>query len=144
MFTQFTSFALLVAISLQAIFGGLNERVSICLGGGHTHEIEEMVDHCEFECSHHYDLFAPNHNENQKDHDEHIDNCDCTDVELGLIALVTTLRAEHSIADIKSQLGSAIQDLLLIAHNARPPPRCDVDIGKQQAVAIIRTVLLRL
>ncbi|MBI69915.1 MAG: hypothetical protein CMJ38_07970 [Phycisphaerae bacterium] len=145
MFTQMTTYALFIAISIQVIFGGLNERVSICLGGGHVHETEEMVDHCGFECSHHDDLFAPSHTDDQKEHDEHIDHCDCTDLELGLIALITTLRVEESIDDLELQaVGVSFFEHQLFSHHNNSPPRCDVDIGKQQAVATIRTVCLRL
>ena len=38
MITKLTTYFLLTAIAIQGIFGGLQESVSICLGGGHNHE----------------------------------------------------------------------------------------------------------
>ncbi len=145
MFTQFTSFALLAAISIQAVFGGLNETVSICLGGGHSHDTEELVEHCEFECSHHDDLFAPSHSDEDKEHDEHIEGCECTDLEFGLVALVTTLRAEQNIDELElNSISESVSIHQIIALHSRPPPRCDVDVGNLQTHAMIRSVRLRL
>ena len=83
MFTNLTTYLLLAAIAIQGVFGGLQESVSICLGGGHEHEVVEVVEHCEFECAHHSTWPTPITS------NEDIDNCDCTDLELGLIVLLT-------------------------------------------------------
>ena len=44
MLPKFTTYLLLTAITIQGVFGGLQDSVSICLGGGHEHEVEEVVE----------------------------------------------------------------------------------------------------
>ncbi|MBT4531173.1 MAG: hypothetical protein HOC27_08200 [Phycisphaerae bacterium] len=86
MFQRLTTILLLSAITIQAVFGGLQDTVSICLGGGHEHEVAEVVEHCEMECSHHNDWVTP------ITKGEDIDNCKCTDLELTLIMLISVPR----------------------------------------------------
>jgi hypothetical protein len=83
MFQKLTTILLLTAIAVQAIFGGLNDSVAICLGGGHEHEATEVVVHCEFECSHHSEWPTP------IVEGEDVEDCSCTDVEISLITLLT-------------------------------------------------------
>ena len=86
MFQRLTTILLLTAITVQAVFGGLQDTVSICLGGGHEHEVAEVVEHCEMECSHHSEWPTPITNS------EDIDDCACTDLELALVTLLTVPR----------------------------------------------------
>jgi len=86
MFNRVITILLLSAIAVQAVFGGLQDSVSICLGGGHEHEIAEIVEQCEMECSHHSNWPTPITDS------EDIDNCKCTDLELSLIMLLAIPR----------------------------------------------------
>ena len=86
MFPKFTTILLLSAITVQAVFGGLQNTVSICLGGGHEHDIAEVIEHCDMECSHHSSWPTP------ISEGEDVDNCDCTDLELVLITLLSVPR----------------------------------------------------
>ncbi|MBC8201401.1 MAG: hypothetical protein H8E86_05080 [Planctomycetes bacterium] len=94
MFPKLTTILLLSAITVQAVFGGLQNTVSICLGGGHEHEIAEVVEHCSMECSHHSSWPAPIAEV------EDIDNCDCTDLELALITLLSVPRDDDDTASL--------------------------------------------
>jgi hypothetical protein len=86
MFQRMTTILLLTAITVQAVFGGIQDTVSICLGGGHEHDVAEVVEHCEMECSHHSDWPSP------ISETEDIEDCACTDLELNLIALLSIPR----------------------------------------------------
>ncbi len=86
MLQRYTTILLLTAITVQAVFGGLQDTVSICLGGGHEHDVAEVVEHCEMECSHHSEWPSPI-SEDEESHD-----CECTDLELALIALLSVPR----------------------------------------------------
>lgn len=86
MFQRLTTILLLTAITVQAVFGGLQDSVSICLGGGHEHEVAEVVEHCEMECSHHSEWPSP------ISETEDIEDCSCTDLELTLITLLSIPR----------------------------------------------------
>ena len=86
MVQRITTLLLLTAITVQAVFGGLQDSVYICLGGGHEHKVEEVVESCAMECNHHNDWATPVSNTDD------IDNCECTDLELALISLLTIPR----------------------------------------------------
>ncbi|MFT4593439.1 MAG: hypothetical protein ACI9JK_001151 [Phycisphaerales bacterium] len=86
MLSKLTTYMILSAIAVQAVFGGLQSTVSICLGGGHEHEVAEVVEHCSHECSHHDQWVTP------VTEDQDVQGCACTDLELALIDLVTTPR----------------------------------------------------
>ncbi|MEE3002314.1 MAG: hypothetical protein VX908_06455 [Planctomycetota bacterium] len=89
---RITTCLVLAAIMLQSVFGGLQGSVVICLGGGHEHEQVAATEQCEWGCSHHDELVTPTSDE------EHIANCDCTDIELGLITLLRTPRGvDHDL-----------------------------------------------
>lgn len=139
MITKLTTYFLLAAIALQGIFGGLQESVSICFGGGHEHEVAAVVEHCEFECSHHGDFVTQNTNE------EHINNCDCTDFELGLITLLVNPRAQDNA---KMAAPTQITFISLTAPaNAqtwRDASQRDDDFGMMQRIAVIRATRLRI
>ena len=96
MFSKLTTYMLLSAIAVQAVFGGLQNTVSICLGGGHEHKIAAVaqLEHCNHECSHH-DQWATPVTEN-----EDVDGCACTDLELALINLVTTPRTNDDVPSV--------------------------------------------
>ena len=59
MLTKFTTYLLLTAITIQGVFGGLQDSVSIFLGVCHKHEVEEVVEHCTLACSHTSDWPTP-------------------------------------------------------------------------------------
>ncbi len=86
MFQRLTTIMLLTALTVQAVFGGLQDSVSICLGGGHEHDVAEVVEHCEMECSHHSEWPTP------LSEGDDIDDCECTDVELTLVTLLSVPR----------------------------------------------------
>ena len=138
MITKLTTYLLLVAIAIQGVFVSLQESVSICLGGGHKHEIEAVVEHCEFECAHHSTWPTPITS------DEDIDNCDCTDLELGLIALLATPRAQDNAMIFTSELFTIAPFVeQTISPSLRGPPKRDDDPGMMQRIAVIRSTRLR-
>jgi hypothetical protein len=90
--SRLTAFLVLIAITLQGAMAGMQENVIICMGGGHEHGPTEVVEHCDLECTHHNEWPTPATN------DEHRDDCDCADIELALITLISTPRnAGHDI-----------------------------------------------
>ena len=137
MFTKFTTYLLLAAIAIQGVFGGLQESVSICLGGGHEHAIAAVVEHCEFECAHHSTWSTPITS------NEDIDNCDCTDLELGLIVLLTTPRAQDSAMMCTHALFTIVPFVEQAdSQSWRGPPQLVDDLGMMQRIAVIRTTRL--
>lgn len=138
MFTKFTAYLLLTAITLQGVFGGLQNSVSICLGGGHEHEVEEVVEQCGLACNHASDWVTPISNED-------IQDCSCTDLEFGLVLLLTTPRDN----DLAMTLVSFAPEVELSVNNHAsrawrgPPLLYDDDIGMMRRIAVIRTTRLR-
>jgi hypothetical protein len=136
---RITTCLVLAAITLQSVFGGLQGSVTICLGGGHEHDPVEVVEQCELGCSHHTEWATP------ASSDEHIANCDCTDIELGLIALLTTPR----VTDHELQSAIAAPSMIVtVQHDTtctslRGPPR-DVkdDPGNRHRLAVVRSTRL--
>ena len=88
MFHRLTTLLLLAALTLQAVFGGLQDSVLICLGGGHDHAaIQEVVVEatpCCGGCSH--EGSWPAAQTVKEDHND----CGCTDLELALVTLLAT------------------------------------------------------
>ena len=139
MFARFTTLLVLAAITLQGVFGSLQGSVLICLGGGHEHAVTEVVEHCGLECSHQSEWPTPAAS------DEHLDNCDCTDFELGLVVLLFTPRvAEHDItlAPAAVSIVSALQLKLGLPEVRGPPSREWHDPGGEYRLAAIRTTRL--
>lgn len=138
MFAKLTIYPLLAAIAIQGVFGGLQESVSICLGGGHEHEVVEVVEHCEFECAHHSTWPTPITS------NEDVDNCDCTDLELGLIVLLTTPRAQDSVILLTPALLTIerFTDQTEL-QTWRGPPQFDDDFGMMHHITVIRSTRLR-
>ena len=138
MITKFITYLLLTAIAIQGVFGGLQESVSICLGGGHEHEIEAVVEHCEFECAHHSTWPMPITS------GEDIDNCNCKDLEFGLIALLATPRVQNNAMIFTSALFTIAPFVeQTISLSWRGPPQCNDDLGMMQRIAVIRSTRLR-
>ena len=138
MITNLTTYLLLAAIAIQGVFGGLQESVSICLGGGHEHEVAEVVEHCEFECAHHSTWPTPITSNTD------IENCDCTDLELGLIVLLTIPRTQDNAIIISPTLLSVIPFVeQTISTSWRGPPLLDDDLGMMHRIAVIRSTRLR-
>ena len=139
MLPKFTTYLLLTAITIQGVFGGLQDSVSICLGGGHEHEVEEVVEQCTLACSHTSDWVTPSTSED-------IQDCSCTDLEFGLVVLLTTPRVNDHAMKFVSFAPSAIE-LSVDNHAPRawrgPPLLHDDDIGMMRRIAVIRTTRLR-
>jgi hypothetical protein len=142
MFQQFTTILILTAITLQGVFGGLQHSVSICLGGGHEHEIAEVAEHCELECTHHSSWPTPISS------DIDIEDCPCTDFELSLITLLSTPRnAADSFIALPSfdNVIAKIVELQPLYSLRGPPINPDLIFGaKQQQLVVVRTTRLLL
>ncbi len=139
MLPKFTTYLLLTAISIQGVFGGLQNTVSVCLGGGHEHEVKEVVEQCELSCNHTSEWVNPISS-------EHIQDCECTDLEFGLVVLLTTPRENDHTMRFLSLAPNAIE-LSVDNHTPRawrgPPLLQDDDIGMLRRIAVIRTTRLR-
>ena len=135
---KITIILLLIAIAVQAVFGGLQNTVSICLGGGHQHAVEAVTEHCEFECSHHNGWITPTTDE------EHLRNCDCTDLEFGLIVLLTTPRAQDNFM-FYAPASLCFESFADQAHSQtwRGPPQFEDDFGMMRHIDLIRSTRLR-
>lgn len=142
MFQQLTTILILTSITLQGVFGGLQQSVSICLGGGHEHDVAEVVEHCDLECGHHSKWPTPIGD------NEDIENCRCTDVELGLITLLTTPKnANEDLFTILSVENTLVRtgDALPRPTLRGPPQLSNLDIpAKQQQLVVVRTTRLLL
>ncbi|MBC8522485.1 hypothetical protein H8D29_01010 [PVC group bacterium] len=137
MFQQATTILILTAITVQAVFGGLQNSVSICLGGGHEHEVAEVVEHCEMECSHSSQWATPIVDS------EDFNDCQCTDLELNLITLLSTLRnADEGIITLSAfeNLTSSLSEGKLQTSLRGPPEYSSFDIpAKRQQLVVVRT-----
>jgi len=138
MFPKVTTILLLSALTVQAVFGGLQNTVSICLGGGHEHEITEEIEHCELECSHHSSWPAPIAD------GEDIDNCDCTDLELALITLLSVPRDEDNTtaSTLAFQTCCTTLDLINAPYNTAWLAIIDYPPIERQQLGIVRTTRL--
>ncbi|HCA38365.1 MAG: hypothetical protein QF781_01565 [Phycisphaerales bacterium] len=139
MHSSFTTFVVLAAITLQGVFGSLQGSVIICLGGGHEHGPAEVIEHCELECSHHSDWPT------QEIDEQHIDDCDCTDFELGLITLLTTPPSGDQDLDLAAVPAPAIgvAQYVHTTYSPRSPTQASRgDPSGQQRLACIRSTRL--
>jgi len=111
----------LVCVLVQTVFGGLQDSVVICLGGGHDHEVLERTAPpatlCCNGCSHNDQWPAVE--------DEHA-GCGCTDIELALIELLSIPRTIDndgaSATTAPAPLPTASAQGLLTTHPDRGPP----------------------
>ena len=134
-----TTFLLLTAIALQGVFGSLQDSVSICLGGGHEHDVSEVIEQCALECSHTSEWVTPITRED-------IVDCGCTDVELGLIVLLSTHRNKEHTMQFDSLATSALVcsgGTLDYKAWCGLPNIHDVDIGMMRSIDAIRSTRLR-
>ena len=144
MFQQFTTILILSAITLQGVFGGLQNSVSICLGGGHEHhaqETAEVAEHCDMECSHHSTWPTPIAS------DVDIDDCACTDLELSLVTLLAIPRnsVDCTFATWTFNNFTATVDILPLRLLREPPTNTNSTLGvKQQRLVVVRTTRLLL
>ena len=142
MFQQLTTILVLTAITLQGVFGGLQHSVSICLGGGHEHEIAEVAEHCELECTHHSSWPTPISS------DIDIEDCACTDLELSLITLLSTPRDSYDDIFAPCSVENFISKLVEFQSHCSlrgPPANIGFNLGiKQQQLVALRTVRLLL
>lgn len=140
MIPKFTTYLLLSAIAVQAVFGSLQNTVSICLGGGHEHAVTEVVEQCEFECSHHSAFPTP---VSEVD----IENCDCTDLELVLITLLSIPRTSDDDTIVDLQLHPVVSIECTVEnqplHVLRGPPQLQGDTpAKRLQLDAVRTTRL--
>jgi hypothetical protein len=112
MLPKCTTILLLTAILVQTIFGGLHDSVSICLGGGHEHEVTEVTEHCELECSHHSEWPIPIVK------GEDVENCSCTHVDFSLITLISN-KKDNDIVDLVKFTTLPTSPLLPYVNNYR-------------------------
>jgi hypothetical protein len=140
--TRFLSILLLVAIACQVPFGMLSGRFIVCFGGEHEHaEHAEVgvVSACEHACSHDAEWPLPV----DDDHDDH--NCCCTDLELAVASLLSTIRHDSDAA-LPTMPPLAIIPIVTAQPDAfawRGPPRQRIDDpGGQHRLACIRTIRL--
>ena len=141
MFQRVTTILILTAITIQAVFSGLQNSVSICLGGGHEHGVAEVVEHCDMECTHHSTWPTPIASV------EDIDGCACTDLELNLISLLTNIRNTHECNLISPSFEYNFVYLFdaQLQCALRGPPETstfDIPAKRQQLVALRSTRLL--
>ena len=130
---------MLVSIAFQGVFGGLQDSVSICLGGGHEHEIVEVVEQCVLECSHSSEWVTSASSED-------IQNCGCTDLDLGLILLLSTPQTKNRVLVLvpTSTFAFAFSvDTPAPRAWSVPPNIHDDDIGMMHRITVIRTTRLR-
>ena len=141
MFQRLTTILILTAITVQAVFGGLQNSVSICLGGGHEHSVAEVVEHCDMECTHHSTWPTPIASI------EDVNDCACTDLELSLISLLTNIRKTHEC----NLISTSFEYDFVYLFDAQPqcalqglPENSTFDIPakRQQLVALRSTRLL--
>ena len=141
MFQRLTTILILTAITVQAVFGGLQNSVSICLGGGHEHSVAEVVEHCDMECTHHGTWPTPIASI------EDVNDCACTDLELSLISLLTNIRKTHEC----NLISTSFEYNFVYLFDAQPqcalqglPENSTFDIPakRQQLVALRSTRLL--
>ena len=139
---RITTWLVLAAIMLQSVFAGLQGSIVICLGGVHEHEQVAATEQCEWGCSHHDELVTPSFDE------EHIANCDCTDIELGLVTLLRTTRGvDH---DLQVALAAPVEigsiqhdDLKATSALMRGPPGIvDDDPGIRHRLDVVRMTRL--
>ena len=142
MMHRLVTMLLLVAVSLHGMLGGFGGPAAFCLGGGHEHApIEVDVASCELACSHD-DAGWPT----PVPADGH-DDCDCADIELSLIDLLTLSR---TAADdlVPAPAPAPLAQLLADAADVEPQAswRGDPwdDPGGNSRVAVVRTTRLRL
>lgn len=135
--SRLTTFLILIAVTLQGAMGGMQENVIICMGGGHEHGPTEVVEHCDLECTHHNEWPTPETN------DEHRDDCDCTDIELALITLISTPRgAGHDLYVVPpTVIAILIYEPMFVTLSDRKPYMRD-DPGGKHRIALIRTTRL--
>jgi len=79
---------LTMLISFQAVYGGLDGAVVLCLGGGHEHEQSETPGLCELACGHENVITGP------VSTDQHGDDCACVDIEVELVELLSLPRVD--------------------------------------------------
>lgn len=139
MFSTLTTYLLLTAVAVQAIFGGLQNTVSICLGGGHEHEVTEVVEQCEFECTHHSTFPTPIT-------EIDIEDCDCTDIELALIHLLAAPRLGDDDSIVAMQFQPLSYECVFENQpltSWRGPPQWDSDNpAKLYQLVVVRTTRL--
>ena len=150
------TYLVLAAVLFQGVFGSLHGSVVICLGGGHEHEVVEAVEappSCASGCSHHHAHPHPHphtHSHHQHpttpvEHEHESGCCQCTDIEIGLLALQSTPRQDAAVMDVLEDPAPSItqvqltQDLQVLPG---PPFIRTHDPGIAHRLSIVRTTRL--
>lgn len=120
----------LACVLLQALFGGLHSSVVICLGGGHDHQVQEVVETCCSGCSHENQWPTPGNDEG------HGDDCGCTDIELTLITLVSVRRCVDQLPALPPPAPDALTPVATqfksVIWSSPPPSTCGPGDGFEQ------------
>jgi hypothetical protein len=137
--SRFMTSLVLIAILLQGVFGSLQGSVVICLGGGHQHEVVEAVEQCPFGCTHEQEWPAT------ASGDGHLADCDCIDIELGLIVLLSMPRIAtpdfHLANSTPTMVVSILDEPAAATHHIHPPnPKHDP--GTAHRITILRSTRL--
>jgi hypothetical protein len=135
----------LVSVLVQTVFGGLQDSVVICLGGGHDHEPPvaqpTAAPACCTGCSHNDEWPAP------AEADEHSGDCGCTDIELALFDLLATPRLiERDVAIVNSPTApttATVFDALPSTWRGPPLDRLGDPTVSPHAVGQLRLAMVR-
>ncbi len=130
----------LVAIAVQAAFGGVSGGVDICLGGGHEHSQGEIAAECAIACEHETGLPTPAPTD---DHDD--DDCGCIDIELTIVDLLARGRDVFDEAELPAPTLALFSLININSGNAwwRGPPQSHCsDPGGTHRLAALRTTRL--
>lgn len=144
-----TAILVLCAIALQGVFGAFPGTATICLGGGHETAAAEVANEAEADdagpCAHGCDHAATPIPLPVEDHD---DPCDCTDLDLLVIELLSTPRDQSDLEMTAPPVPLDLVVALATPGTALPerhvPPRSLVDHppGSAQLAAVRATRLL--
>jgi len=153
--SRFMTSLVLLAILLQGVFGSLQGSVVICLGGGHEHEVVEVIEPaqaCAAGCTHHHDPHPHPHPHSSHQHPttpvehEHDSGCcQCTDIEIGLLVLQSTPRDDATSINVLEDPAPSTVAWILEPdfHVLRGPPFTRThDPGISHRLSIVRTTRL--
>jgi hypothetical protein len=135
----------LVCILVQTVFGGLQDSVIICLGGGHSHDQEvasptTSAPCCEG-CEHNDQWPATAVETSHQD-------CGCTDIELTLVELRSTTRTLNNPTkpiDAEAAPRSPIVAMCTVAngHRGLPILQPRMSLHRAHCVGTLRLAIVR-
>ncbi len=130
------SILMLSVMVCRVCFGASPGAIAICLGGGHEHGPDEVAAECELACEHTtFPTAVPI--------DNHDDDCDCTDVEVWIADLLTTVEDRRATIQVSVSVADWIVDDHATCVSWRGPPRArGDDPATRQRLAIVRSTRL--